>query len=103
MINPKCITEAKFQRQVVNYLTKQGIYFIKTVLCNRRGIPDLIMCINGKFIAIELKSPMRKAKATPLQIHEINRIQKAGGLAFVINDMLELQSIVHQARRHEDI
>lgn len=45
------------------------------------GIPDLIMCVNGKFVAVELKSD--KGKATPLQIHNIKSINQSNGLAIV--------------------
>lgn len=99
--HPKFITEAQFQKQVIDYLIQHNIYFIKTMLCNRRGVPDLLLCINGQFIAIELKSPHRQARLTPLQSHEINEIKKAGGLAFVCNSMLQLTSIIHQAMREK--
>jgi len=46
-----------------------------------RGIPDFLCCINGLFVAIELK-PDAKTKLEPLQEYNLNAIDKAGGLAF---------------------
>lgn len=47
-----------------------------------RGIPDLIICVNGKFVAWELK--VKKNKATKLQEHNLNKIREAKGVALVI-------------------
>lgn len=99
--HPKFITEAQFQKQVIDYLTQHNIYFIKTMLCNRRGVPDFLLCINGQFIAIELKSPHGHRGLTPLQSREIEEIKKVGGLAFVCNSMLQFKAIIHQAKREK--
>lgn len=47
----------------------------------KAGIPDLIGCINGKFVAIEVKAS--DGKPSPLQIRTINKINNAGGYAIV--------------------
>ena len=45
------------------------------------GIPDLVCCIRGMFIGIEVKMPGEQP--TRLQEFELNEIGKAGGYAFV--------------------
>lgn len=50
----------------------------------RAGIPDLIGCINGRFVAIEVKQPGKKA--TKLQEYTLGLIKKAGGISFVSDD-----------------
>jgi hypothetical protein len=47
-----------------------------------RGTPDLLVCIAGFFVAIELKKD-EKAKVDALQTHKLLQIEKAGGLAFI--------------------
>lgn len=47
------------------------------------GTPDLLLCVNGTFVALELKKDA-KSKPTELQKHNLNRIIQAGGLAFVV-------------------
>jgi Holliday junction resolvase len=50
----------------------------------RSGIPDIIACFNGKFIAIECKAGNNKT--TPLQERELNRIMNAGGETFIARE-----------------
>lgn len=44
------------------------------------GVPDIIACIKGKFVAIEVKRPGQKPK--PIQVAFLDSINKKGGLAF---------------------
>lgn len=50
----------------------------------RAGIPDIIACYKGKFLAIECKAGYNKP--TPLQEREITAIHKAGGSAMVVRE-----------------
>lgn len=58
----------------------------------RNGIPDILACHHGRFIAIECKSPT--GNPTPLQLHELDRIRTAGGTAIVARTTTELQQIL---------
>jgi hypothetical protein len=40
------------------------------------------VCCNGHFLAVELKAP--NGKPSPLQLHTIEEIKKAGGTALVL-------------------
>ena len=57
------------------YNTHQGPY-------GKKGTPDVIACIHGLFIAIEVK--VEDGKVTDLQSHQLKKIEKAGGLSFVL-------------------
>ena len=48
------------------------------------GVPDFLVCCNGRFIGIEAKAGSNKP--TALQQHNIDRIFDAGGYALVINE-----------------
>lgn len=78
--------ETLFKERIQTKLsTLKNIWFYKSQEVAVRGIPDIIMCLNGFFIALELK---RDAKATidALQIYNIHRINKKGkGTAFVVH------------------
>ena len=50
----------------------------------RAGIPDIIVCFHGHFIAIECKAGKRRA--TKLQERELDRIELAGGIAIVARE-----------------
>lgn len=78
--------EGKVKAHVKKTLDAMGIYNFSPFQAGmgRAGIPDIIACYNGLFLAIECKAG--KGKTTALQEREINAIRTAKGLAFVINE-----------------
>jgi hypothetical protein len=60
----------------------------------RQGIPDIICCIHGHFLAIECKAG--KGTTTVLQDREIAKIVQNGGTAMVVNEhnQDELQTLL---------
>ena len=51
------------------------------------GVPDIIGCIDGRFVALEVKVP--GAKPTRLQELILSRIEAAGGLTGVVTSVEE--------------
>jgi len=51
----------------------------------RAGIPDFIVCVGGRFIAIETKRD-HKAQLSARQTFESKRIENAGGTYLVVRD-----------------
>lgn len=49
---------------------------------SQKGIPDIIGCINGQFIGIEVKAS--KGTPSPLQVRTVNLIKDAGGYAIIV-------------------
>ena len=78
--------EAKVKKKVVAVLKQHDAYFFYPVTggYGRSGVPDVIACHDGRFIAIECKAG--KNKPTPLQEKNLSDIQVAGGVALVINE-----------------
>lgn len=78
--------EGKVKDKVVKILKQYGVYYFFPVTggFGMSGIPDIICCHNGRFIAIECKAG--KNKTTALQDAHIARIRAAGGVAVVINE-----------------
>jgi len=50
------------------------------------GIPDLICCWRGRFLAVETKAPGKIDDVTPNQQARIREIRAADGLAVVTDD-----------------
>lgn len=48
------------------------------------GIPDIIACVRGRFVAIECKAG--KNTTTALQEYNLQQINDNGGLAIVVNE-----------------
>lgn len=61
------------------------------------GIPDIICCYNGRFMALEVKQPGRKA--TEIQAHTIDSIRRAGGIAGVATDVSEADGYIDQCEK----
>ena len=78
--------EKKVKDQLRKYLDEMGIYHFMPPAngFGRAGIPDIVGCYAGRFVAFECKAG--KGKTTPLQDRELSRIRTAKGLAFVINE-----------------
>ena len=78
--------ESKVKISVVKILKQHNVYYFfpATHGYGRSGVPDIICCVNGKFIAIECKAGDNKP--TALQELEISRIRAAKGIAAVINE-----------------
>lgn len=77
----------KLEKDIVTEVRKEldkiGCWNFKTNELSVSGIPDILGCYKGKFIALEAKRSS-KHKATELQIYILNKIKNAGGFAEVI-------------------
>jgi hypothetical protein len=78
--------ESKVKAAVVKLLKQHEVYYFfpATHGYGRSGVPDIVCCVRGKFLAIECKAGDNKP--TALQDKEINTIRKAQGIAVVINE-----------------
>ena len=78
--------ESKVKTAVKRYLVQEGVYFFMPpgVGYGRAGIPDIICCVQGTFLAIECKAG--KGKPTALQEREMQLIRDTGGYAIVVSD-----------------
>lgn len=76
--------EKTFENKVKKFLEEQGAWFVKFFAnrMTREGIPDILACVNGYFVGIEVKA--QNGKPSELQKYHCNKIRKAGGFAFVL-------------------
>lgn len=58
------------------------------------GIPDIIACIGGRFVAFEVKT--ETGKLSKLQEITIDKIRKAGGLAFHVTSAAQVAAILEE-------
>jgi len=88
--------EWKVKRAVRLMLDKLGAYHFMPPAngFGRAGIPDIIACMNGHFIAIECKAG--KGTTTALQDRELNAILNAGGTTYIAREsnLDELQQLL---------
>ena len=78
--------EGKVKAAVRKILNRMDIYHFMPpgMGLGRSGIPDIIGCYQGRFIAIECKAG--KGKTTALQERELQWIKDAGGFTFVARE-----------------
>jgi len=92
--------ESKVKKRVREVLDKLGIYHFMPPAngFGRAGIPDIIACMDGHFIAIECKAG--SGKTTALQDRELDRIHNAGGTTYIAREsnIDELQQLLREKR-----
>jgi|LauGreDrversion4_2_1035121.scaffolds.fasta_scaffold45767_3 hypothetical protein len=78
--------ESKVKAKIHAVLKSRGAYAVNYIggISANNGTPDILACLNGRFIGIEAKAG--KNKPTDLQTLNLKRIDAAGGLALVINE-----------------
>ena len=78
--------EAKVKKKVVDVIKKNGAYYFfpATGGYGRSGVPDVVCCYRGYFVAIECKAGNNKP--TPLQEAEMAKIRQAQGFVRVVNE-----------------
>lgn len=74
--------EKRLQDKCIMWLKAQGIYYLNLYGdgFSGKGKPDLLACINGRFVAFELKVGSNDMQDDQ-RIHKI-RIERSGGLHF---------------------
>jgi hypothetical protein len=78
--------ESKVKAKIHAILKEHRAYAVNYIggISANNGTPDILACLNGRFIGIEAKSGTNKP--TDLQTFNLKRIDEAGGLALVINE-----------------
>lgn len=76
--------EKKIENQIKSYLKSINAYFLKVHGNSMQpaGTPDLLCCVNGHFVAIEVKKS-KGGVVSELQEAKIKQIQQSGGIAFI--------------------
>jgi Holliday junction resolvase len=85
--------EQAYQSKILKYLNDEGYYAVKVISASKKGVPDIIACINGKFVGIEVKTPRTRNNTSELQKYNIELIKESKGIAGVavtIDDVKEL-------------
>lgn len=80
-----CIAQEKlFENKIKKHLQEKGIWYVK-YFANRMtkvGVPDILACVNGYFVAIEVKA--QNGRPSELQIHNRDAIRYSGGIAIIV-------------------
>lgn len=98
------MTESSLRRACMRWLKTQPASYIWYVKYpggpfSRSGVPDLLLCVGGRFVAVELKT--ETGRLTPMQQREASRIARAGGVVATVRSVAHLESLVAALRRQD--
>ena len=83
--------EKQIQLGVMRYLKTRGGWWKKISDKFQKGIPDILGCYEGFFIAIEVKQP--SGKLTKYQEHESISIDEAEGIYGVVYSIADMREM----------
>ena len=91
-------SEKNFENKIKKYLKERDCYYVK-YFANRMtkvGVPDILACVNGYFVGIEVKA--ENGVASDLQIYNIDQIKRAGGIAVIVrpSEWDQLKSLIEE-------
>lgn len=87
--------EQKLQGKIMQYLRSIGAYVVKVNLATRNGVPDILCCVEGRFVGIEVKVG---GQPTELQRINLEKIRRAGGISLVAYSVQDVERIIEQVR-----
>lgn len=78
------MTEKQFENKIKKFLKSHDIWFTKIWGggYQKAGIPDILACVNGRFVAIEIKGS--SGKPTELQKYNIKKINESNGVGIIL-------------------
>lgn len=92
--------EKRFENKIKKYLKDRGCWCVKYFANSftPSGIPDLLTCINGHFVAIEVKAD--NGEPSKLQLLNVKKIREAGGIAIILypDQFEEFKKLVHDLK-----
>ena len=90
--------EGKVKKKVKEYLQSIGAWYYMPVSngMGRVGCPDILVCYKGLFMAFETKAPGKIKNVTANQQREIDEIQRANGLAHVVDDVEQVKEYIRE-------
>lgn len=86
--------EARVGRKIAAWLMEQGHFVFKVhgSALMMAGLPDLIACVDGRFIGIEVKMPGNKPSIRQLYVHR--RIERSGGTIIVAYNLDDVKKVL---------
>lgn len=90
--------ESIIQKQIIDYLESIGAWTVKVMIANKVGCPDLLCVVDGRMVAIEVKS--ERGLVAPIQAHNLNKIADAGGIAIVARSVSDVMDALGKKKPH---
>ena len=94
--------ERTITREIMTEIRRMNGYAVKQhgSIYSTAGVPDILACVAGRFVAVEVKSPTApKAKREPTkaQNHNLQTIAESGGIAMCVTSLNQFKSALKAA------
>lgn len=88
--------EGALKTAIRKHLSKQGIYWVSVQAGPgaKPGDPDIIMCLNGRFIGIEAKA--KRGVQSPIQVRREEEIKASGGEYCIVRDIEQIKELIRR-------
>jgi len=97
------ISEKQIENKIKRFLAEQGAYYFKHFGCkfSKAGVPDIIACLHGKFLGIEVKR--EDGKLSELQKINLEQIRDAGGIGIVARSVEDIKECLNSMNIKKNI
>ena len=87
--------EKKVENNIKKYLDSLNAYYLKVhgSMYQPAGTPDILACVNGKFVAIEVKRP-NGGVLSELQKSKLKKIENSGGVSIVARSVEDVSEVL---------
>ena len=86
------VSERAIKDRIVAALRARGAYVVVTTGVSDAGTPDILACYRGCFYGLEVKND--EGRASKIQMHRIQQIEDAGGIAVVVRSVGEAEGLL---------
>lgn len=91
-MTPEGAIKTKIKKYLKDTFPGSVIYFPIASKFSQSGASDILCCINGRFVALEVKTAT--GKVTPLQWLFIDQVKAAGGVAAVVRSVEDVKVVL---------
>lgn len=90
--------ETRIVNQAIKALRENGGWWVKIHGSPMQvsGIPDIIGCFAGHFVAIEVKQPSKMNTVSPRQEYIMSKIKGAGGYIATVDNEVDALRVIYQ-------
>jgi len=81
--------------QIRAYYGDAAVLWPQTGAIGGIGRPDVVACIGGHFVAIEIKAPGKRPRIS--QIAQLDAVVRAGGIAILYDGSVDIIDMLEQA------
>lgn len=98
MAKLKADLEATVKRNIKKWLNSHGHYHFSPAAngFGTHGVPDIVVCVGGRFVGLECKAPGKELNTTANQKDHLHRITASGGTAVVVSSLDQVIEIIER-------